>query len=298
MSQWIDEWSEVAACRTADPDELFVQGPAQARAKAVCTGCPVRTECLADALDNRVEWGVWGGMTERERTALLARRPTVTSWRTLLKTARTEYESSAKIMVLERTDIADEFRNMPVPVPDDWPAGHLISEGVQPTPGPDRSAEQYEAFFRERFTSAVGLLIVAGADRHSAEDAVQSAFVELNRVWSSVTYPHAWLRTTAWRMWLKAKGKEATWSSDPHDLPDIPVRDRSGDVVEQIDLVQLLGRLPILQRTVMAFEIDGSTSAETAEALSMPAPNVRQNLLRARRNLNRMLQEEDAGGAV
>ncbi|MCX5276825.1 hypothetical protein OHB27_35205 [Streptomyces virginiae] len=48
----------------------------------------------------------------------------------------------------------------------------------------------------------------------------------------------------------------------------------------------------------MAFEIDGSTSAETAEALSMPAPNVRQNLLRARRNLNRMLQEEDAGGAV
>lgn len=68
---WVTDWSAQAACRTADPDELFVQGAAQNRAKAVCTGCPVRTECLADALDNRVEFGVWGGMTERERRALL-----------------------------------------------------------------------------------------------------------------------------------------------------------------------------------------------------------------------------------
>ena len=44
-------------------------------------GCPVRTECLADALDNRIEFGVWGGMTERERRALLRRRPNVSSWR-------------------------------------------------------------------------------------------------------------------------------------------------------------------------------------------------------------------------
>lgn len=80
---WVADWSAQAACRTTDPDELFVQGAAQNRAKAVCTGCPVRTECLADALDNRVEFGVWGGMTERERRALLRRRPTVTSWRRL-----------------------------------------------------------------------------------------------------------------------------------------------------------------------------------------------------------------------
>ncbi|MDT0445364.1 WhiB family transcriptional regulator [Streptomyces johnsoniae] len=91
---WVTDWSAQAACRTTDPDELFVQGAAQNRAKAVCTGCPVRTECLADALDNRVEFGVWGGMTERERRALLRRRPTVTSWRRLLETARMEYERS------------------------------------------------------------------------------------------------------------------------------------------------------------------------------------------------------------
>ena len=86
------EWATQAACRTTDPDSLFVQGAAQNRAKAICVGCQVRTECLADALDNRVEFGVWGGMTERERRALLRRRPNVTSWRALLQTAQDEYE--------------------------------------------------------------------------------------------------------------------------------------------------------------------------------------------------------------
>ena len=85
------DWPKNARCKATDPDELFVQGAAQNRAKAVCLGCPVRTECLADALDNRVEFGVWGGMTERERRALLKRRSDVTSWHTLLETARKEH---------------------------------------------------------------------------------------------------------------------------------------------------------------------------------------------------------------
>lgn len=91
---WNSDWTADAACRGSDPDTLFVQGAAQNRAKAVCLGCVVRTECLADALDNRVEFGVWGGMTERERRALLRRRPNVTSWRNLLQTAQEEYERS------------------------------------------------------------------------------------------------------------------------------------------------------------------------------------------------------------
>ena len=63
----------------------------------MCRGCPVRTECLADALDNRVEFGVWGGLTERERRALLRRRPNVDSWRDLLSTAMREYEQAQSI---------------------------------------------------------------------------------------------------------------------------------------------------------------------------------------------------------
>ena len=91
-----EDWIGRAACRGKDPDDLFVTGAAQNRAKAVCLGCHVRTECLADALDNRVEFGVWGGMTERERRALLRRRPDVTSWRDLLEAARSEHRSSAE----------------------------------------------------------------------------------------------------------------------------------------------------------------------------------------------------------
>ncbi|MER7688324.1 WhiB family transcriptional regulator [Streptomyces sp. NPDC097610] len=87
-----DHWSERAACRTADPEELFADSTAQNKAKAVCFGCSVRTECLADALDQRIDHGVWGGMTERERRALLRRRPAVTSWRSLLDSARLEHQ--------------------------------------------------------------------------------------------------------------------------------------------------------------------------------------------------------------
>lgn len=90
---WVADWAARGSCRNVDPDSLFVQGAAQNRAKLICQGCPVRTECLADALDNRIEFGVWGGMTERERRALLRRRPDVTSWRSLLETARDEYHS-------------------------------------------------------------------------------------------------------------------------------------------------------------------------------------------------------------
>src|SRR6516162_11406333 len=93
---WIADWTARAACKETDPDELFVQGAAQNRAKLICRGCVVRTECLADALDNRIEFGVWGGMTERERRALLRRRPDVASWRELLEHARNAYERTAE----------------------------------------------------------------------------------------------------------------------------------------------------------------------------------------------------------
>ena len=43
---------------------------------------------LADALDNRIEYGVWGGMTERQRRAVLKKSPEVTSWRSMLEEAR------------------------------------------------------------------------------------------------------------------------------------------------------------------------------------------------------------------
>ena len=92
---WDENWGERARCRSTSPDALFVQGALQHEAKRVCYGCPVRTECLAEALDGQIEFGVWGGLTERERRAVIRRRPNVTSWRVLLETAREDHAVTA-----------------------------------------------------------------------------------------------------------------------------------------------------------------------------------------------------------
>ena len=84
---WVEDWAPLGACSKTDPDALFVQGAEQNVAKRICRSCPVRYECLADALDNRIEFGVWGGMTERERRALLRRHPQVASWRKMFEAA-------------------------------------------------------------------------------------------------------------------------------------------------------------------------------------------------------------------
>lgn len=87
---WVADWAARGRCADGDPDALFVQGKAQRAAKVMCKGCPVMAECLADALDNRTEFGVWGGMTERERRALLRRRPDVRSWTEVLAQVKGE----------------------------------------------------------------------------------------------------------------------------------------------------------------------------------------------------------------
>lgn len=84
-------WRVAARCRTENADELFVTGADQREARSFCLACPVRTECLAHALDQRIEFGVWGGMTERERRTVLRRRPDVTDWAALLGRARNDH---------------------------------------------------------------------------------------------------------------------------------------------------------------------------------------------------------------
>ncbi|WP_432097741.1 hypothetical protein [Streptomyces sp. WAC 04229] len=48
------------------------------------------------ALDHRIEYGIWGEMAERERRALLRRRPLTTPWRHLLEAARSEHGRLAR----------------------------------------------------------------------------------------------------------------------------------------------------------------------------------------------------------
>lgn len=93
-------WTARATCATGVPDALFVRGAAQRAARAVCLECPVRLECLADALDSQSPFGVWGGLTERERRALLKRYPDVTDWRAWLEDDDDEIAAELRSEVL------------------------------------------------------------------------------------------------------------------------------------------------------------------------------------------------------
>lgn len=67
-------WLDDARCRGTDPDRFFVRGAAQAKpAVRICQGCPVQEECLDYALTNDIDFGVWGGLTERQRRSLRRR---------------------------------------------------------------------------------------------------------------------------------------------------------------------------------------------------------------------------------
>lgn len=64
-------WQSRANCMGVDPDLFFPERGASTReAKEVCRGCVVREDCLEYALENAEKFGIWGGMSERERRRL------------------------------------------------------------------------------------------------------------------------------------------------------------------------------------------------------------------------------------
>jgi WhiB family transcriptional regulator, redox-sensing transcriptional regulator len=75
-------WQDRAACRGANAQLFF--GPdderwedrevREAKAKAICARCPVREQCLSEALMNSIRHGIWGGLNSEERTRERRRR--------------------------------------------------------------------------------------------------------------------------------------------------------------------------------------------------------------------------------
>ena len=65
------EWHDHALCAQTDPDAFHPdKGESAREAKRVCRQCPVQAECLRYALDHDERWGIWGGLSERERNRL------------------------------------------------------------------------------------------------------------------------------------------------------------------------------------------------------------------------------------
>lgn len=79
------DWHDRAECKQVDPEIFFptlddmkgqegAEKGAYARAQEVCRRCPVWEECRQDALDNDERFGMWGGMTPRQRRREINRR--------------------------------------------------------------------------------------------------------------------------------------------------------------------------------------------------------------------------------
>jgi WhiB family redox-sensing transcriptional regulator len=83
MSQLLDlllqtpepSWQRQANCMGVDPDLFFPErGASTKEAKEVCRGCVVKEDCLEYALSNGEKFGIWGGLSERERRRIRRRR--------------------------------------------------------------------------------------------------------------------------------------------------------------------------------------------------------------------------------
>jgi WhiB family redox-sensing transcriptional regulator len=68
------DWQDRALCAETDPEAFFPEkGGSTREAKRICTGCEVRAECLEYALEHDERFGIWGGLSERERRKLKRR---------------------------------------------------------------------------------------------------------------------------------------------------------------------------------------------------------------------------------
>jgi WhiB family redox-sensing transcriptional regulator len=78
MSSGAQAWKDRALCAETDPEAFFPEkGGSTREAKQICRGCDVRAECLEYALANEERFGIWGGLSERERRQIRAGRRAV-----------------------------------------------------------------------------------------------------------------------------------------------------------------------------------------------------------------------------
>lgn len=316
---WITDWTTRAACKGTDPDELFVQGAAQNRAKLICRGCSVRTECLADALDNGIEFGVWGGMTERERRALLRRRPDVTSWRDLLERARDEYErQSIYDLVSDGSDIQERpdppaGRATPPPGPFTAPPATTANplrrrwrtvRGIQvllpkqkthprlPEDRPDRRRHHDDAAEREHTADSAPPGPTEDEVRQRCDDAYTPLFVFL--ALAGLSYAEARAAAQATLVEAYQQGESAQFSAlRLRQLAQAHLRRRPSPALAQPTfpasvsipgqkVLVLVADLPEPQRVALAWAADGRSPAYIANGTGHSLEAVLENLKRGR----------------
>ncbi|MEU8104489.1 sigma-70 family RNA polymerase sigma factor [Nonomuraea muscovyensis] len=144
-------------------------------------------------------------------------------------------------------------------------------------------------FYRKERSALVAFLINQGANPQEAIDAVQTAFMAvLPPKWQKISEPRAYLRITALREYYRSAPHAAMTvelAEDDEPLTSLgkaPPLDTVEEDESRRRVISALARLPLKQRQVMAWHIDGYSHAEIAQHLRIPVAAVRKNFSRAK----------------
>lgn len=167
---------------------------------------------------------------------------------------------------------------------------HTSTENPAPAQLPFRR-DDFEVFYTQEMTAVTVFLMHQGATPYEAADAAHEAMTKLlPDLWQTLEHPRTWLRVTAQRCYWRQNTTRTT-PTDP--LPDRPggTCPLAAVVISEFQhtVLDALRRLPPTMRTVMAWDIDGFTYPEIAQALCMSPAAVRQNVSRARKRLIALL---------
>ncbi|AHH98591.1 RNA polymerase sigma factor [Kutzneria albida] len=150
----------------------------------------------------------------------------------------------------------------------------------------------FDEFFRTEFLCVVGFVVKAGVGRDEARDAAQEAMADAFRLWSGLTNPSAWVRRAAYGHAMRHYSRDQEgyrralaggWAA-PQTVTDPWAAIHEGPAV-----AVLLAKLPVRQRMVMAWHLDGFDVAEIAEQLHIRPATVRSTLRHARTRLQKLL---------
>ncbi|MGW7048287.1 RNA polymerase sigma factor [Streptomyces avermitilis] len=152
--------------------------------------------------------------------------------------------------------------------------------------------DDFSVFYRTEKKRLIAFLIYAGARVWEADDLAHEVLSQLlpDR-WKTLEYPRAYMRKSAIRAYLRQN--ERTREIPTDELPDLPGGIDPVTCVELSEqtnaIIDAIQQLPPTQRTVMAFVMSDSDTAEITEALNMAPGAVNTNICRARARLKTTL---------
>lgn len=110
-------WRDSAACSGTSTDDFFPEDKGGAnvylRARCLCFNCPVQQQCLQYAIDNSIYWGLWGGLSYRERLDFLkGKRSSTLSLLDIVRSSRKQetIASLAAMLIMSEDEVRDHLK--------------------------------------------------------------------------------------------------------------------------------------------------------------------------------------------